>query len=157
MHTPKRNWNRANERVRQARLRERRKSEGWRRVSVWLTPGEAATLEHLGDEWLGRTVKALLCESIHCDLRTGQGQPLKLTPAVIPDPETFALEVSTTVSGNVTDGAEDWIADADTLLAQGLSPVDIAARFNEQGRRTAKGAEFRGSNIMRALRKWKAV
>ncbi len=30
---------------RQARLRERRKADGWRRVTVWLSPEQVAALE----------------------------------------------------------------------------------------------------------------
>ena len=41
---------------RQARLRAKRKADGWRRVSVWLSPEQVSTRETLGgDAWLGRT------------------------------------------------------------------------------------------------------
>ena len=47
--------------ARQARLRERRKAKGFRRVTLWLSPEQIKTLETLGGEpWLGRTVKAFL-------------------------------------------------------------------------------------------------
>ena len=47
--------------ARQARLRERRKGTGWRRLSIWLSPDQVDRLERQGgDDWLGRTVKELL-------------------------------------------------------------------------------------------------
>ena len=53
--------NRPSDRERQQRLRDRRKAEGWRRVSVWLSPKQVNRLETLGgDTWLGTTVKELL-------------------------------------------------------------------------------------------------
>lgn len=49
------------DRQRQQRLRDRRKREGWRRVSIWLSPEQVARLvRHGGEEGLGRTVKRLL-------------------------------------------------------------------------------------------------
>jgi hypothetical protein len=49
------------DRQRQQQLRDRRKAEGWRRVSIWLSPEQVARLtRHGGAEGLGRTVKRLL-------------------------------------------------------------------------------------------------
>ena len=122
---------------RQARLRERRKADGWRRVSVWLSPEQVSTLETLGgDAWLGRTVKALLGRAV---AEPGRGKQKALFDA--PGP----------VSGS--GGAA--MAEADSLKAQGLSWGEIARRWNAQGRRTERGAEFRGANIARDWRKWK--
>lgn len=46
------------DRERQQKLRDRRKAQGWRRITVWLSPEQAGRLETLGgDDWLGRTVK----------------------------------------------------------------------------------------------------
>ena len=71
--------------ARQARLRERRKAQGFRRVSVWLSPDQVDRMERQGGEpWRG-----------------------------------------------------------------------IAKQWNEQGRRTATGAVFRGMNLARDYRKWK--
>ena len=107
---------------RQARLRARRKADGWRRVSVWLSPEQVDRLETLGgDAWLGSTVKALLTR---------------------------------TVSGS--SGAA-CMAETDSLKAQGLSWEAIARRWNTEGRRTERGAEFRGANIARDWRKWKGT
>ncbi len=47
--------------ARQARLRERRKAQGFKRVSVWLSPDQVDRMERQGGEpWLGRIVKQLL-------------------------------------------------------------------------------------------------
>lgn len=47
--------------ARQARLRERRKELGFRRISLWLSTCSGDSLETLGGEpWLGTTVKAFL-------------------------------------------------------------------------------------------------
>lgn len=70
MAQTRRKPNPATERVRQQRLRDRRKEQGWKRVTLWLTPDESDTLAALGDEWLGRTVKALLADAMG-----GKGQP----------------------------------------------------------------------------------
>lgn len=159
--------NLATERLRQARLRERRKAEGWRRVTLWLTPQEAATLESIGDDdWLGRTVKALLCESIQCD-RPQQGQPLvfpEIPPLPpIPDPETFTLalmperDLMAEPASLPDTEHSSLMAEVDSLLALGLSGGAIARQFNAQGRRTAKGAEYRGANLLRDWRKWKGA
>ena len=49
------------DRQRQQRLRDRRRADGWRRVSIWLSPEQVARLaRHGGAEGLGRTVKRLL-------------------------------------------------------------------------------------------------
>lgn len=62
---------------RQARLRERRKADGWRRVSIWLSPEQAGRLETLGgDAWLGRTVKHLLGDALR------ERRPAPATPTV---------------------------------------------------------------------------
>jgi len=47
------------------------------------------------------------------------------------------------------------LAEVDSLKAQGLSWGEIARRWNADGRRTERGAEFRGTNIARDWRKWK--
>lgn len=54
----RRRRNKPGDRERQQKLRYRRKAQGWRRVSLWLSPEQATRLETLGgDAWLGRTVK----------------------------------------------------------------------------------------------------
>ena len=122
---------------RQARLRARRKADGWRRVSVWLSPEQVSTLETLGgDAWLGRTVKALLGRAV---AEPGRGKQKALFDA--PGP----------VSGS--DAAT--LVEADSLHNTGLSWEAIARRWNAEGRRTERGAEFRGGNIARDWRKWK--
>ena len=46
--------------VRQARLRERWKAQGFRRTTLWLSPEQVDTLESSGGEpWLGTAVKTL--------------------------------------------------------------------------------------------------
>lgn len=126
---------------RQRRLRERRKADGWRRVTVWLSPEQVATLETLGGEpWLGRTVKTLLARSV--------AEPGRVKQAALFD------------AGAVSDsqGEPDtaaFLADVDSLKAEGLSWGEIARRWNSEGRRTERGAAFRGANIARDWRKWK--
>lgn len=122
---------------RQARLRERRKADGWRRVTVWLSPEQVATLETLGgDAWLGRTVKALLGRAV-AEPRRGKQTALFDTPGPVSGSDAAAL------------------VEADSLHNTGLSWEAIARRWNAEGRRTERGAEFRGANIARDWRKWK--
>ena len=122
---------------RQRRLRERRKADGWRRVSVWLPPEHAAMLETLGSDWLTGTVRDLL------DKRAAAKTPQQATLFVAPGP-------GATLSGN--DKAAHW-QEADSLKKAGLSWNEIARRWNAQGRRTGNGAEYRGANIAREVRK----
>lgn len=149
--------NPATERIRQQRLRDRRKAEGWKRVTVWLNPSEAATLETLGDEWLGRTVKGLLFDAVD---RTRQPQGAAVIPLPDPRADNLTLDlapVSDTRPATETSGPQDIMGEVDSLLARGLSGEAIARQFNEQGRRTAKGAEYRGANLLRDWRKWKGA
>ena len=136
--------------ARQARLRERRKAQGFRRVSVWLSPDQVDRMERQGGEpWLGRIVKQLLENAV-----VEPARPLAL---VVPDPENgrvcqFEPEPA---AAPVSDNAPALWREADSLNKAGLSWGEIARRWNEQGRRTDKGAEFRGGNISREVRKWK--
>lgn len=43
---------------------DRRKNEGWKRLTIWLTPQEADILQTLGSAWLEDSVKALLANVI---------------------------------------------------------------------------------------------
>lgn len=73
--------NPATERQRQQRLRDRRKEDGWKRLTIWLNPQEADILAALGDEWMGRTVKALLADAMGV-----KGQPITLHAVPSDDP-----------------------------------------------------------------------
>ena len=133
---------------RQARLRAKRKADGWRRVSVWLSPDQVATLETLGGEpWLGRTVKTLLGRVV-AEPGRGKQKALFAAPGAVSGSDGE-------FSGSVKKGDAAALAEADSLKAQGLSWGEIARRWNAQGRRTERGAEFRGANIARDWRKWK--
>lgn len=131
------------DRVRQAQLRARRKEQGWKRVSIWLSPEQVDSLETLGGEsWLGRTVKELLTGAV-----SERQQPVEQAALfVVPE------QVSDTDSGQ-PDKATLY-REAEQLQAQGLSWADIARRWNEQGWRTDKSAEYRGANIAREVRQW---
>lgn len=126
---------------RQRRLRERRKADGWRRVTVWLSPEQVERLETLGGEpWLGRTVKTLLARSV---AEPGRGKQAAL----------FDAGAVSDSRGNPDTAA--FLAEVDSLKAEGLSWGEMARRWNSEGRRTERGAEFRGANIARDWRKWK--
>ncbi len=137
--------------ARQARLRERRKAAGFKRVSVWLSPDQVDSLERQGGEpWLGRIVKQLL--------ESAARPPAKQVALfVVPDPEKrgiCAFEPGES-RGQPINPKAALFKDAELLRAQGLSWGAIARQWNEQGRRTDKGAEFRGANIAREVRKLK--
>ena len=75
---------------------------------------------------------------------------------LVPDPEirngcVFEPEPAAPVSDN----APALWREADSLNKAGLSWAEIARQWNEQGRRTDKGAEYRGANISREVRKLK--
>lgn len=132
-------------------MRERRKADGWRRVTVWLSPEQVATLETLGgDAWLGRTVKQLLGDAL---------QERRPAPTVSDTPPAPVAALSDPGKGKAAfmtpaDKAA-LMAEVDSLLAQGLSSHAIARKFNAEGRRTVRGAAFIGQNVMRDWRKWK--
>ena len=136
--------------ARQARLRERRKAQGFRRVSVWLSPDQVDSLERLGGEpWLGTRVKQLLESAV--------AEPARPLALVVPDPENgrvcqFEPEPA---AAPVSDNAPALWREADSLNKAGLSWAEIARQWNEQGRRTGNGAEYRGANIAREVRKLK--
>lgn len=135
---------------RQARLRARRKADGWRRVTVWLSPEQVATLETLGgDAWLGRTVKALLTRAV--------ADPRK-PPAPVSDSSGAEPHEPTTRGKAAFMTPEDkaaLMAEVDSLLSQGLSSHAVARKFNEEGRRTVRGALFYGPILLREWRKWR--
>ena len=135
---------------RQARLRAKRKADGWRRVSVWLSPEQVATLETLGgDAWLGRTVKALLTRAV--------ADPRK-PPAPVSDSSGAEPHEPATRGKAAFMAPEDkaaLMAEVDSLLSQGLSSHAIARKFNEEGRRTVRGALFYGPKLLQEWRKWK--
>ena len=208
---------------RQARLRAKRKAEGFKRVSVWLSPEQIANLEKLGGEpWLGRTVKAFLQRAVSepgrpgkqaalaCRRCRGDGMDVgaairrkvseKVSGVVSgADPQKTAeiidqvaergaavrRKVTEKVTGIVTGcdpkktaeiidqvaergggplGAAEALrdnsaaalwAEADGLHTEGLSWGDIARRWNDEGRRTVKGAQFRAFNLRRDVERWK--
>jgi len=150
--------NLATERARQARLRERRKAEGWRRLTLWVTPHDAETIAGMGGEpWLGRAVKALLC-----DCMTERTKPTPKAPEAVPDTVTCPLEtVPDTVVclvetvPDTTPNHAALMQEFDRWKTQGLSDVQIAVQFNERGWRTGRGKEFFGGNLKRDWRKWK--
>lgn len=114
--------------ARQARLRERRKASGFKRITVWLSPEQVGTLETLGGEsWLGRTVKELLTGAVsECQRMAAKPTMLFMVPSPVSDTEQNR--------GQPTDKA-GLMREAEQLRAQGLSWREIARRWNEQGRR----------------------
>lgn len=134
------------DRIRQAQLRARRKEQGWKRVSIWLSPEQVDSLERLGGEsWLGRTVKELLTGAV-----SERQQPAKQAALfVVPD------KVSDTEPRGGQPDKATLYREAEQLRAQGLSWAEIARRWNEQGRRTSKGVKFRGWHLQRDVQRWK--
>jgi len=144
--------------ARQQRLRERRKAQGFKRVSLWLSPEQVDSLERLGGEpWLGSKVKQLLDNAVSEPARPPVAKQVALFVVPGPDPENgngcrFEPEPAATP---VSDNAPAQWREADSLNKAGLSWGAIARQWNEQGRRTGAGAEFRGANIAREVKKWK--
>ena len=133
--------------ARQRRLRERRKEQGFKRVTLWLSPEQVATLETLGGEpWLGTTIKAFLESAVSERARPPVQQATLFT---VPDPAPMTAKA---LPDN--DKAALW-READSLNKAGLSWGAIARQWNAEGRRTDSGAEYRGPNISREVRKWK--
>jgi len=74
---------------------------------------------------------------------TEKGQPLDA-----PEPAPATSLALAAVSHDAA------MREVETLLAQGLSGEAIARQWNSEGRRTKKGAEYHGANILRDFRKW---
>ena len=146
--TPTRRQDRAGDRERQQKLRDRRKADGWRRITVWLNPEQAGRLETLGDDWLGRTVKQLLGDALQ------ERRPAPATPKVSDTTGDFSGAIKKAAFMTPADKAA-LMAEVDSLLAQGLSSHEIARKFNAEGRRTVRGSPFYGPMLLQQLRKWK--
>ena len=142
--------------ARQARLRERRKEQGFKRVSIWLSPDQVDSLERLGGEpWLGTRVKQLLESAVAEPARPPVAKQVALF--LVPDPEIrngCVFEAGES-RGQPTNPKAALFQDAELLRAQGLSWGAIAREWNEQGRRTGAGTLYVGHNIARDYRKWK--
>lgn len=151
------------DRVRQAQLRERRKEQGWKRVSIWLSPEQVDSLETLGGEsWLGRTVKELLTGAV--SERQQPAKPAALFVGAEPLPDTANKPVSDnapvkeqpqgktplftdikplpdTANKPVSDNAKKPLPDnraelaklGHALLRTGVTKAAIAAHFNQLG------------------------
>ncbi len=179
MATPKRKRRgKATDRIRQQRLRDRRKADGWRRVSLWLSPEQATRLETLGgDAWLGRTVKQLLGDVLSDTTpKTAKRTPKKpqgvlpFAPVEAGGKQVVGTAVSDTEPEALRDNTRDpetkaafmtardkgaLMREVDKLLSQGLSGGDVARRFNAEGRRTVRDAAFVGQILLREWRKWR--
>ena len=109
-----------------ARQARLRKAQGYRRIGIWLSPKQVAALETLGGEIWLEQTCQELLESA-----IPRSQPLRDTDL------------------------SPW-AEADSLHSQGLPWATIARRWNAEGRRTINGEPFRGNNLARDVRAWKA-
>ncbi len=143
--------------ARQRRLREARKAAGYKRVSIWLSPDQVDSLERLGGEpWLGTRVKQLLESAVAEPARPTVAKQVALFVVPDPDPEKRpGCEYETGENGQPTSDKAALFQDAERLRAAGLSWNAIARQWNERGRRTGNGAEYRGANIAREVRKLK--
>ena len=154
MNTPARRKPENNETnaARQARLRERRKAAGFKRITLWLSPDQVDSLERLGGEpWLGTRVKQLLDNAV-----SAPAKPVALFLVPDPDPENGnGCRFEAGESGQPTNPKAALFQDAERLRAQGLSWGAIARLWNEQGRRTGAGTLYVGHNVARDYRKWK--
>ena len=141
--------------ARQARLRERRKAAGFKRVSLWLSPDQVDSLERLGGEpWLGTRVKQLLESAVAEPARPPVAKQVALF--VVPDLDNGRVGQCEQAPAPVSDNAKAALfRGAEQLRAQGLSWGAIARQWNEQGRRTRAGTLYVGHNIARDYRKWK--
>ena len=73
--------------------------------------------------------------------------------ALIPDPEPESTGSSAVDSAGDRDALMALVSG---LKAAGLSGAEIARRLNAEGRRSTRGAELNGGNILRDLRQWEA-
>ena len=100
---------------------DRRQEERWKRLTIWLTPEEADTLQTLGDQWLGRRVKALLADAAGHKQRH---PTLHAVTAGDPIPDAAAGLIEGRVSGAELAERGRTIA---LLFRIGLTTRDIAA------------------------------
>ena len=74
---------------------------------------------------------------------------------LVPDPDPEKRPGCEYEAGESGQPKAALFQDAELLRGQGLSWAEIARQWNNQGRRTDKGAEYRGANIAREVRKGK--
>ncbi len=116
------------------------------------------SLERLGGEpWLGTRVKQLLDNAVSAEPArppVAKSVALFLVPA--PDPENGnGCRFEAGESGQPTNPKAALFQDAARLHALGVAWSEIARRWNAAGYRTDTGAEYRGPNIARDVRKLK--
>lgn len=83
------------------------------------------------------------------------GQPVANEPEPEPAPVVCISAENPAPVALVLDAVspDSFVKEVSELLARGLSGADIARQWNIEGRRTKKGAEFTGANILRDFRK----
>ncbi len=94
---------------------DRRRQDGWRRLTVWLNPQEADALQTLGEAWLAGTVKTLLADPMAAE-----------KPRLATDPmrNPRALQVEQRLTAALLAERGRTIA---LLFRIGISAADIAA------------------------------
>ena len=115
---------------------------------MWLSPEQVDRMERQGGElWLGTTVKQLL-ESAVAEPARSPAKQGGLFTGLDQQPDTAPMESGQPIAKAAL------FQDVEQLRRQGASWRGIAKQWNEQGRRTATGAVFRGMNLARDYRKW---
>lgn len=120
---------RASNRQRAQRQHERRRAAGLVPLTIWLAQPTKAALTAIAAANGGA-----INETVEKLIAAGLNTP----PATATAP---------------TDNTELMMEIA-AMLDEGLTGVDIARRLNASGRRTARGKEFIGANLLRDYRAW---
>lgn len=136
-------WVREQNKVRAERQRERLAGAGLKALTVWVP---ATLREDLAALAQGRGMKFnnLAAEVFKAGMAA-------INPAPVP-----AKPAQGTVLRLASNADQDGLMqEVDALVAQGLGYAAICREFNAAGRTTAKGAQFRSSDLARAHQRWK--
>ena len=136
-------WVREQNKVRAERQRERLAGAGLKALTVWVP----ATL---------REDLAALAEGRGMKFNSLAVEVFKAGMVAITQAPALAKPAQGTVLRLASNADQDGLMqEVDALVAQGLGYAAICREFNTAGRTTARGAQFRSSDLARAHQRWK--
>lgn len=136
-------WVREQNKVRAERQRQRLAGAGLKAVTVWVPAPLREDLAALA-EGRGMKFNSLAVEVFKAGMAA-------ISPAPVPSRPAQGTELR---RASPADHA-GLMQEVDALVAQGLGYAAICREFNTAGRTTAKGAQFRSSDLARAHQRWK--
>ena len=138
-------WVREQNKVRAERQRERLAGAGLKALTVWVPATLREDLAALA-EGRGMKFNSLAVEVFKAGM-------VAINPAPAPVPAKTGQPVMVPIGSRKDQ--DGLMQEVDALVAQGLGYAAICREFNTAGRTTARGAQFRSSDLARAHQRWK--